>query len=347
MCTKCIETERKCKCCGLVKPIEEFYWVDNNKLYRRRVCIQCRKDADNERYKNDAEYREKKKAQSRNNRQSYSSSYSYVYTEKEKQRTERRFFERASLEERSNRPCRGCPDIIDSLNLKYDYCSRCRERRKQEKIAEKIRKEAIREAVMERYPYMRKSKEERQAHLDLSEPCIQKSGGMEFLSTNCRGMLAYKLNTPIFNGTMHIHLAHACHNSCCSNWKHLYWAWVYENYVDRIVYEKNPHPFIISDREFIGIEYMKLTQKERQSHLRLDEPCMNVELFIKKRGMVSAYCKGLLADVLGTEIFYKDGIHLCHACHNGDCMNPYHHYWGTASENRRDRLTWENILESA
>jgi hypothetical protein len=32
------------------------------------------------------------------------------------------------------------------------------------------------------------------------------------------------------------------------------------------------------------------------------------------------------------------GIHLCHACHNSKCSNPYHLYWGTVRENNIDRI---------
>ena len=33
---------------------------------------------------------------------------------------------------------------------------------------------------------------------------------------------------------------------------------------------------------------------------------------------------------------------MCHACNNGKCSNPKHLYWGTASENRMDRVKYEN-----
>ena len=78
-------------------------------------------------------------------------------------------------------------------------------------------------------------------------------------------------------------------------------------------------------------EYIELTQSERQEHLKLDEPCI-------ERGGQSMYLKGLLAHILNTTIPSGKRIHVCHACHNADCSNPYHLYWGTPSENRKDAL---------
>jgi len=75
------------------------------------------------------------------------------------------------------------------------------------------------------------SKEERQSHLDLTEPCIERGG----CSTNHKGVLAQYLNTTIPHGREHkIHLCHACHNGECSNPKHLYWGTPSENELDSI-----------------------------------------------------------------------------------------------------------------
>ena len=82
-------------------------------------------------------------------------------------------------------------------------------------------------------------------------------------------------------------------------------------------------------------EYIKLPKDIRQEHLDLDDYCI-------ERGGGSTYCKGLLAHLLETTIPSGHMIHVCHACNNGKCSNPKHLYWGTASENRRDRVKYEN-----
>tara|TARA_X000001036_G_scaffold94685_1_gene87342 strand:+ start:831 stop:1319 length:489 start_codon:yes stop_codon:yes gene_type:complete len=78
-------------------------------------------------------------------------------------------------------------------------------------------------------------------------------------------------------------------------------------------------------------DYIKLPQEERQKHLRLDEPCIEI-------GGNSTQFKGLLAHKLNTTIPHgrKENVLLCHACNNGKCSNPNHHYWGTSKENIHD-----------
>ena len=91
-------------------------------------------------------------------------------------------------------------------------------------------------------------------------------------------------------------------------------------------------------------EYILLLKQERQSHLKLNEPCV-------ERGAGSYYFKGLLAHHLDTTVPTGHKIHLCHACHNGACGNPNHMYWGTAQENRLDQVEnngktiWERTVE--
>ena len=75
--------------------------------------------------------------------------------------------------------------------------------------------------------YISLPKKERQKHLDLSTPCIERGGN----STNYRGVLAQYLDTVIPMARSAI-LAHACNNSKCSNPKHLYWATDRENIVE-------------------------------------------------------------------------------------------------------------------
>lgn len=91
-------------------------------------------------------------------------------------------------------------------------------------------------------------------------------------------------------------------------------------------------------------DYMKLSQQERQRHLRLDEDCI-------MRGGQSMYLKGLLAHIHGTTIPSGRKVYVCHACHNELCSNPNHLYWGTPSENCRDAISngrknlWEAMVE--
>jgi len=81
-------------------------------------------------------------------------------------------------------------------------------------------------------------------------------------------------------------------------------------------------------------EYILLPQQIRQAHLRLHEPC------IERGGgtYTSAYSRGLLAHILDTTVPHGMKIHVCHACNNGECSNPYHLYWGTPRENRLDAI---------
>ena len=90
--------------------------------------------------------------------------------------------------------------------------------------------------------------------------------------------------------------------------------------------------------------YINETQSQRQSHLKLNEPCV-------ERGGNSENYRGLLAHLLDTSIPTGQKIHLCHACHNSKCGNPYHLYWGTSKENTADRMAnggktaWQNTVE--
>lgn len=78
--------------------------------------------------------------------------------------------------------------------------------------------------------YIKKSKTERQAHLDMSEPCSEIGGHS---STCFKGLLAYYVKTTI-PARNKILLCHACHNGRCSNVKHLYWGTYKDNYDDHI-----------------------------------------------------------------------------------------------------------------
>lgn len=77
-----------------------------------------------------------------------------------------------------------------------------------------------------------------------------------------------------------------------------------------------------------------LSKIERQMHLDLSEPCI-------ERGGVSTNHKGVLAQYLVTTIpcgTKNSKVYLCHACHNGNCSNPKHLYWGTHTENMQDKV---------
>lgn len=77
--------------------------------------------------------------------------------------------------------------------------------------------------------YIQKPKLERQKHLVLELPCLERGGN----STEFRGLLAHILETNIPSGKQKIHLCHACHNGKCSRPEHLYWGTSSENSQDR------------------------------------------------------------------------------------------------------------------
>ena len=77
--------------------------------------------------------------------------------------------------------------------------------------------------------YILRPKDERQAHLKLDEPCIERGGQSMYL----KGLLAHLQDTTIPKGHL-AHVAHACHNGACSNPAHIYWATPSENAQDRM-----------------------------------------------------------------------------------------------------------------
>lgn len=82
--------------------------------------------------------------------------------------------------------------------------------------------------------YITQLKLERQLHLDLTEPCIERGGPQKGgLSSYCKGLMAHLLDTTIPSGHK-IHVCHACNNERCSNPKHLYWGTASENSQDRM-----------------------------------------------------------------------------------------------------------------
>lgn len=81
--------------------------------------------------------------------------------------------------------------------------------------------------------YISLSREERRAHLVLSEPCLELGGSSNNLHHACRGILAYFLGTEIPVGRA-VFACHACHNRKCASPKHIYWGTPYENTLDQI-----------------------------------------------------------------------------------------------------------------
>ena len=77
--------------------------------------------------------------------------------------------------------------------------------------------------------YIKSPKTERQQHLKLDEPCIERGGQSMYL----KGLLAHLHDTTIPSGKK-IHVCHACHNGACSNPNHLYWGTASENRLDEV-----------------------------------------------------------------------------------------------------------------
>jgi hypothetical protein len=81
--------------------------------------------------------------------------------------------------------------------------------------------------------YIIQSKQERQQHIDLTDPCVERGGPAKGgLSSYCKGLMAHLLDTTIPSGHK-IHVCHACNNEKCSNPKHLYWGTAKENRLDQ------------------------------------------------------------------------------------------------------------------
>lgn len=78
-------------------------------------------------------------------------------------------------------------------------------------------------------------------------------------------------------------------------------------------------------------EYISLPIEDRQSHLDLESPCLELGCNSKESRALLAYFLNTTADRLGFKAM------LLHNCNNPMCSNPKHLYWGTASENLLDR----------
>jgi len=76
---------------------------------------------------------------------------------------------------------------------------------------------------------------------------------------------------------------------------------------------------------------MSLSLEQRQCHLDLAEPCLEIGARSKENRALLAMHLNTTCHSLGLKTGY-----LCHACHNGFCSNVKHLYWGTAKENSLD-----------
>lgn len=96
------------------------------------------------------------------------------------------------------------------------------------------------------YEYILQTKEVRQAHLMLNEPCVERGGPEKgSVSVYCKGLMAYFLNTNIPNGHK-IYVCHACHNGKCAHPKHLYWGTALENLQDAVANgKKTPYQSLV------------------------------------------------------------------------------------------------------
>jgi hypothetical protein len=77
--------------------------------------------------------------------------------------------------------------------------------------------------------------------------------------------------------------------------------------------------------------YMDLPLPERQRHLNLSDSCLEIGASSKENRALLAIHLNTTCHRLGKKTGY-----LCHACHNAECSNINHLYWGTAKENSAD-----------
>lgn len=80
--------------------------------------------------------------------------------------------------------------------------------------------------------YMLKSRAERRAHLDLTEPCLLICESDQNAGKPMRGILAYFLWTTI-PYKQKVYVCHACNNARCGNPRHLYWGTPWDNNFDQ------------------------------------------------------------------------------------------------------------------
>jgi hypothetical protein len=128
--------------------------------------------------------------------------------------------------------------------------------------------------------YIVRSLEERQAHLNLNEPCFERKGAYQNDSAYCRILLSSKFNTTIPLGRK-IHACHACNNGRCSNISHIYWGTNSENQIDarrngkKSIWERQVEKFGIEGAKKIQAEHgsrnkslSKLSSEERSKEIK-------------------------------------------------------------------------------
>ena len=76
-------------------------------------------------------------------------------------------------------------------------------------------------------------------------------------------------------------------------------------------------------------KYLERPLSERQSHLNLEEDCIEI-------GGDSRTSRGLMAHTFKTTLNWHKA-HVCHACGNSKCSNVNHMYWGSPKENHADQ----------
>jgi hypothetical protein len=118
--------------------------------------------------------------------------------------------------------------------------------------------------------YMSLTQKERCAHLDLHDPCLEIGAS----SGDNRALLAVFLNTTCHPlGMKTGHLCHACHNSKCSNVKHLYWGTAKENWKDNFDNKPNMYKKIAHDKKAkYGDDYFKKLGKSGKSGWQSNKP---------------------------------------------------------------------------
>lgn len=108
------------------------------------------------------------------------------------------------------------------------------------------------------YLYITKPLVERQQHLSMEEPCIERWSNKK-PGSGLKPLLAHVLDTTIPDG-MKIYVCHACNNGRCSNPNHLYWGTAQENAMDRQrLHKKNIWYYMVQK---YGLEEAKRIQSK-------------------------------------------------------------------------------------
>lgn len=104
--------------------------------------------------------------------------------------------------------------------------------------------------------FIKKPKDDRQKHLRLEDPCIERGSNHSYLY---KGLLAHFFDTTIPTGRM-INVCHACHNGACGNIHHLYWGTAKENRQDHISNGGHKSPYDAMVRKY-GVEEARKMNK--------------------------------------------------------------------------------------